>query len=161
QSLLITGDESGVVRWWNPTPGLASTWLAHNPPLAGEPPLHEPHAAIIGRAGDSVLAAAKDGFAILAERENGCMFRTNEQPYVNAVDWRPDETRIAVAGRQADAMLFDAHCQLVRSLKAAEDGQVNYARFHPDGRILITVGNHGRIARWDAVTGDPLAPART
>jgi WD40 repeat protein len=89
------------------------------------------------------------------------MFRTNEQPYVNAVDWSPDETRIAVAGRQADAMLFDAHCQLVRSLKAAEDGEVNYARFHPDGRILITVGNHGHIARWDAVTGDPLAPART
>ncbi len=44
----------------------------------------------------------------------------------------------------------------------AHDGTVDLARFHPDGKVVLTAARGSTMARlWDAATGQPVAEPLT
>jgi WD40 repeat protein/transcriptional regulator with XRE-family HTH domain len=69
--------------------------------------------------------------------------------------YSPDGTRIATAGADQTARIWDAATgKELQNLKATAYGSVWYASFSPDGKFLATAGED-RVARiWDVATGD-------
>ncbi|MHC4986659.1 MAG: protein kinase domain-containing protein, partial [Planctomycetota bacterium] len=77
---------------------------------------------------------------------------------VYCVAFSPDGTRMATAGDDHIARIWDLATGELVTPPMETDGQVSCVTFSPDGTRLATAGfgNNARI--WDAVTGEPLTP---
>jgi len=69
-----------------------------------------------------------------------------------------DGRRLATAGgdKRAAARLWDVETGLLRLELPRPDGDLRYAEFSPDGRLLLMTTDKG-VSLWDAATGAPLA----
>ena len=69
-----------------------------------------------------------------------------------------DGTRIAAAGITGAIALIDRKLRSVLRRLAGSGVPVWALAFFPDGRTLLSAGGDRTIRRWDAETGQPLAP---
>ncbi|MCE9582335.1 MAG: hypothetical protein K8T20_07570 [Planctomycetes bacterium] len=77
--------------------------------------------------------------------------------YVLAVAWSPSGARVATAGREFQAMVWDAGTgQPLRHL-AGHHGSVVQVEFSPDGTRLLTGAEDGTVRVWDVESGAAVA----
>ena len=73
---------------------------------------------------------------------------------IHAVAFSPDGHRLATAGQDQTARLWDVATGHPLALALGHDGPVTSLAFSPDGATLATGGHDGTLRHWDAVTGE-------
>jgi WD40 repeat protein/serine/threonine protein kinase len=74
---------------------------------------------------------------------------------IHAVAFCPEGRRLATAGGDRVARLWDVSTGIPLSPPLRHDGPVRAVAFSPDGTLVATAGDDGMIRRWDALTGRP------
>jgi serine/threonine protein kinase len=75
---------------------------------------------------------------------------------VYAVDVSPEGRKLATAGGDRTARIWDLATGSPLSPPLRHDGPVRAVAFQPDGGLVATAGDDGLIRFWDAVTGEPF-----
>ncbi len=75
---------------------------------------------------------------------------------VHAVDFCPEGRKLATAGADWTARLWDLATGLPLSPPLGHEAPVRAVAFHPDGSLVASAGDDGLIRFWDAVTGEPF-----
>lgn len=152
---IAVGDSSGTIKVWATQPGLIASWHEPVPNCRDhrELPLHWPAAIVAQPGGDTLAIAAKNGWSLVAPSGTICKLRTEEEPYINAIDWSPTGDALIVVMRAshgvAAAQIYDAHCKPVgRAMPDPEHQDLAYARFSPDGQTIVTVSSSHHVRRW-------------
>ena len=74
----------------------------------------------------------------------------------HAVAFCPEGRRLATAGEDRAARLWDLATGSLFANPLKHDGPVHSVAFSPDGKLVATAAHDGTIRRWDAWTGEPL-----
>jgi WD40 repeat protein/serine/threonine protein kinase len=74
---------------------------------------------------------------------------------VHAIAFSPDGRRLATAGENRQARLWDVSTGSTLSQPLKHQAPIRAIAFSPDGKLLVTAGDEGMIRRWDALTGEP------
>ncbi len=81
---------------------------------------------------------------------------------VHAVAFCPEGRRLATAGNDHVARLWDLATGSVLANPLRHDGPVHTVAFSSDGKMVATAASDETIRRWDAWTGEPIGePARS
>jgi WD40 repeat protein len=75
---------------------------------------------------------------------------------VHAIAFSPDGRRLATAGANREARIWDISTGSTLSPPLEHGGPIHTVAFSPDGKLLATAGDEGKIRRWDALTGEPV-----
>ena len=75
---------------------------------------------------------------------------------VHAVDFCPEGRKLATAGADRTARLWDLATGSPLSPPLRHEAPVRAVAFRPDGSLVATAGDDGLIRYWDAVTGEPF-----
>lgn len=76
---------------------------------------------------------------------------------VLGIDYSPDGTRIATAGADGTARVWDAQTGEELVVLRGHASDVMDVTFSPDGDRLVTAGRDGTVRVWDASSGDEIA----
>ena len=81
---------------------------------------------------------------------------------VHAVAFCPEGRRLATAGNDHVARLWDLATGSVLANPLRHDGPVHTVAFSSDGKMVATAASDGTMRRWDAWTGEPIGePTRS
>ncbi len=75
---------------------------------------------------------------------------------IHAVAFSPDGHRLATAGRDSTARLWDVATGHPLAEALEHDGPVTALAFSPDGATLATGSQDGKLRNWNAVSGNEL-----
>jgi eukaryotic-like serine/threonine-protein kinase len=75
---------------------------------------------------------------------------------VHALAFCPEGRRLATAGDDRVARLWDLATGSILASALKHDGPVRSVAFSPDGEMVATAANDGTIRRWNAWTGEPF-----
>jgi eukaryotic-like serine/threonine-protein kinase len=75
---------------------------------------------------------------------------------VHAIAFSPDGRRLATAGANGQARLWDISTGSTLSRPLKHEAPIRVIAFSPDGRWLATAGDEAMIRRWDALAGEPV-----
>ena len=78
------------------------------------------------------------------------------EPALNDVAFSPDGTKVATAGWDGTARIWDASTGEELHTLAGHSGWVLFLSFSPDGKMLATASNDGTAKVWDLETGEEL-----
>jgi len=70
----------------------------------------------------------------------------------------PDGTRVATAGKDYTARVWNAYTGDAVTPPLAHDGLVNTVAWSPDGKRVATASDDGTARIWNATTGKPMTP---
>jgi WD40 repeat protein len=147
---LAAGDDSGLVRVWDPADGRPLTTFRT-----------QAIAWTVAQSPDGQLLAAGGGpdnsvyvWDVTAGRELHRL--TGHRRFVRAVAFAPDNRTLATAGFDRDVRTWDARTGRLRWRGEGHTDDVNVLRFSPDGRTLASAGEDGTVRLWDPVTGREL-----
>ncbi len=76
--------------------------------------------------------------------------------YVNNLGFSPDSTKIATAGKDRKAILWDLASGKPLHILSGHNGPVNSVDFSSDGKLIATGSSDGTARIWDAATGKTL-----
>ena len=115
---------------------------------------------------DGTYLAAAQGFGKFVVKDSGVViiweWRTEREPRrlegqtggIHSVTFSHDGHRLATAGYDGKARIWDVGKGEVRHILAGRAGETWGVGFSPDDRILATGHESGVIALWDATTGE-------
>ena len=75
---------------------------------------------------------------------------------VHALAFCPEGRRLATAGEDQVARLWDLATGSMLATPMKHEGPVHTVAFSPDGTMVATASSDGTIRRWDAWTGEPI-----
>ena len=75
---------------------------------------------------------------------------------VHALAFCPEGRRLATAGEDHAARIWDLATGSILASPLRHEGAVHSVAFSPDGKIVATAARDGTVRRWDAWTGEPL-----
>jgi WD40 repeat protein/serine/threonine protein kinase len=78
---------------------------------------------------------------------------------VHAIAFSPDGRRLATAGANRQARLWDVSTGSPLADPLKHDAPTRAIAFNPEGTLLATAGDEPRIRRWDALSGEPVGAA--
>ncbi len=105
-------------------------------------------------------AATGDRLATLSGHEGDDTPRlTGPVDGVRALAWSPDGTRLATAGSDGTARLWDAATGEELTVFSDHEGEVTGVAWSPDGTRVATAGRDGTIRLWDAGAAAPVPQA--
>jgi eukaryotic-like serine/threonine-protein kinase len=93
------------------------------------------------------------GWHIGAKLLERCLRHGDE---VHAIAFSPDGRRLATAGENRLARLWDVSTGSTLSHPLKHEAPIRVIAFSPDGKLLATAGDEAMIRRWDALTGEPV-----
>jgi len=96
---------------------------------------------------NAIAALLDDAIAVIQASAGG----------VEAVCYSPDGTRIATAGQDGTARLWDATTGELRAVLNGHQKRLTSVRFSPNGTQLATTSRDGTSRLWDVSTGATLA----
>jgi predicted outer membrane repeat protein len=155
--VLATGGGSGTIGLWD-----AHSWQPLRKFRADCISDKIPSAVITGAwgFGDNFLTRVnndQDGLDILDAR-TGQVLRVlhGNRQKIATVSWAPHSTRVAAGTLDGAVHVWDIESDINEPLLtfSAHNGCVNVLAWKPEGQGLITCGQDGKIAIWDARTGD-------
>ncbi|MFT5853773.1 MAG: outer membrane protein assembly factor BamB [Verrucomicrobiales bacterium] len=86
------------------------------------------------------------------------MVLTAHSDWINALAWNRDGTQIATASRDKTAKVFEIGSSGKRLITFSGHGEaVRGVAFHPEGKEVISCGDHGRLLRWKIADGKKSA----
>jgi WD40 repeat protein len=107
--------------------------------------------------GKTLASAGVGGMVRLWDAATGkeiCRWPVNATGYVSGVAFSSDGTVLATAGSWEHAIrLWDTATGKEIRPVAGHTGQVEWLRFAPDGKTLLSAGNDSKILEWDLSTG--------
>jgi WD40 repeat protein len=108
--------------------------------------------------GQLVVAVTADGAVRLIDRESlFTLWAVECRELPAAVRFSPDGKRLAIAGAEGYAAVYDTAAGTEVARLKGHDGTVHAASLSPDGKLVATAG-HDKTARvWAAATGKQLA----
>jgi WD40 repeat protein len=91
----------------------------------------------------------------LHDAESGELRATSAQTvdYTWALGFSPDGTRIATAGEDGAARVWDTSTGALIAQCRGHFRKVLSVAFRPDGRLLVTASADGTVRQWDSTTG--------
>jgi WD40 repeat protein len=102
------------------------------------------------------LASAAGQAARIWNAATGETIFTLEAKDTDGIAYSPDGTRLATAGRDGTARIWDAARGTALTEPLVHAGYINSAAFSPDGTRLVTVSSDPTAQTWDATTGKPV-----
>ena len=156
---LATDGFDGIARVWDAqTGGLVASLAGHTSGQWGL--TWSPDSARLATAGSDgsarVWNAAAGGAAELVLLGHGVSLDDPDLATVRDVAYSPEGTRIATAGFDGTARIWDAQTGHELSKLVGHQGLVVGVAFSPDGARLATTGTDGNILLWDSATGRQL-----
>lgn len=123
--------------------------------------LPEQFAAVVGFAGDWIVASETDVVAPGADEELGVVdLQTNEVLLTmlgSETEISRDGTLLAVSSISGDVTIYDAGRWAIRVSVGAEEARVRGLAFSPDGSKLMTAATDDFVRIWDTTTGVEVA----
>jgi WD40 repeat protein len=75
---------------------------------------------------------------------------------VLSIDWSPDGTRVATAGGERTARIWDAATGALLHALAGHTHVIQHVAWSPDGARVATASHDRTVILWDANTGSPI-----
>jgi WD40 repeat protein len=168
RTLLVAGKD-GLVHFWD-----IADARERRPPLGHSHPTIDCWVSLVAFSPDgrSMATAGDQGARLwdaVTHEPNGAAF-----PHPRGMLWGmaffPDGRRLATCGDDGAARVWDLATRRIvlgplRHLGGAPSARTPTDRTYytlavsPDGRILVTAGDDGRVIRWDLDNGQPVGPA--
>ncbi len=146
---LITGSWDTTAKLWDISPARAVRKL----PLEHTGPIN---AALFSPNGEELLTVSDDGTAIIwdaAKLEVKSRIGLGGER-LRAGTWLPDGLRVAVAGNDTIARIFDAKTGALVHELAGHDAPITSIAVSGDGRWIASGCEDNKIRLWDAATGE-------
>ncbi|MGE0759500.1 MAG: WD40 repeat domain-containing serine/threonine protein kinase, partial [Pirellulaceae bacterium] len=150
--LAATGGSDGLVHLWNAATGEP----------AGEPLRHSDAVLSLafGNEGATLVTGSRDGAVRIWRVPDGQLVRElASSRAVYAVACSADGRRVAAAGANRLAQIWDAATGQAVGTPLRHPGEVWALAFRPDGRVLVAGSEEGGAWLWDAESGVALGPA--
>jgi WD40 repeat protein len=141
---VASGGEDGTVRIWD-----AET---RRELVRGDAPKPDPARRVATSPGGEATASVDDKLIRLRRADGKTAELMGHERVVSSVDFSPDGRRLVSAGRDRDAILWDAASGKSLRVLRAHFGPVSDARFSPDGRWIVTAGPRS-VGLWKS-TGE-------
>lgn len=143
-TLLAAGEDSGLIRLWNPAVAQVSLTLEG----------HEDYVRDVAFSPDGTrLVSGSDDYSVRVWDTT-----TGEQQFlleghtdwVRGVAWSPDGSKIASASDDRTVRIWDAETGEALAVLRGHGDWVNSVAFSPDGATLASASDDGRVLLWDA-----------
>ncbi len=154
-SRFASGGEDGIVVVQNTESGIPVFSFVAELDNAGQPvAVNDITAAPDG----SLIAAAKEnGVARIWQGESLLTTLSGHNGPVTAVAFNADGSRLATAGADSSAKVWDIAAERAILTLSGHTGALTAVAFYPDGDRLVTAGADGTARIWNAETGlEPL-----
>ncbi|MCL4266734.1 MAG: hypothetical protein KJ069_26380 [Anaerolineae bacterium] len=154
-SRLVTGGEDGIVVVQNSSTGVPIFSFVAEFDSEGLPvAVNDIAASADGR----LIAAAKaNGIARIWQGEELLATLSGHNGPVTAVAFTEDGLRLATAGADSSAKVWDVAAERAILTLSGHNGALTAVSFYPDGGRLVTAGTDGTARIWNAETGlEPL-----
>ncbi len=158
----VTATADGVLRLWDPDRGAAARTIAQHGAAVTD--------VCFSPTGDRIVSLGADDVARVWDVESGkplCVFCGHQKAVPGADPWAvpqrvafaPAGDRVATAGQDGTARVWDAVTGAERLVLPGHAGGCGGVAFSPDGQRLATFGKYPTVLVhvWDAATGKKQA----
>ncbi len=143
-TLLAAGEDSGLIRLWNPAVEQVSVTMEG----------HEDYVRDVAFSPDGTrLVSGSDDYTVrvwdttTGEQQ---LLLEGHTDWVRGVAWSPDGSKIASASDDRTVWIWDAETGEALAVLRGHGDWVNAVAFSPDGATVASASDDGRVLLWDA-----------